>query len=139
MADIVEVAETPAPHFIKSQDIPTLWTGPLGGSARLLAGTSGPHMIELWRWELYPGEKFLSSGHPAGTFELFHVETGVLHFEVGGTELKVSKGCSAVAKTDVPHAYANGGRSKLVFTITVAEIHRPSTEGKSPQLLSTPL
>ncbi|TWI48991.1 helix-turn-helix protein [Pseudomonas duriflava] len=129
VADIVDVADNPAAHLIRSQDIPILWTGPLGGSARLLAGTSGPNMIELWRWELYPGERFVSLGHPPGTSELFHVETGVLHVEVGGIKLKVTKGCSAVARTDVPHTYSNGGRSKLVFTMSVAEIHGPSSEG----------
>lgn len=128
VADIVDVSDTPAAHLINSQDIPVLWTGPMGGSARLLAGTSGPNMIELWRWELYPGETYVSSGHPPGTSELFHVEAGTLHLEVGGTELKITKGSSAVAKTDVPHAYANGGRSKLVFTMSVAEIHHPSSE-----------
>ncbi len=33
-------------------------------------------MIELWRWEMQPGEAFTSPGHPATTFELLHVEAG---------------------------------------------------------------
>lgn len=128
VADVVNVADTPAAHLIKSQDIPTLWTGPLGGSAKLLAGTSGPNMIELWRWELYPGETCASSGHPHGTTELFHVEAGTLHFSLGETELIVAKGCAAVARTDVPHAYSNNGKSKLVFTMSVTELHSPARE-----------
>lgn len=124
VADVVNVADTPAAHVIKSQDMPTLWTGPLGGSAKLLARTSGPNMIELWRWELYPGETFASSGHPHGTTQLFHVEAGTLHFRLGDTELIVTKGCAAVAKTGVPHAYSNNGKSKLVFTMSVTELHR---------------
>ncbi len=55
VADFVNVAATPAAHLIDSEDIPTLWTGELGGSARLLAGTSGPNMLELCRWELFHG------------------------------------------------------------------------------------
>ena len=43
-----------------------------------LAGTAGPNMIELWRWEMQPGEAFTSPGHPATTFELLHVEAGAL-------------------------------------------------------------
>jgi quercetin dioxygenase-like cupin family protein len=81
-------------------------------------------MLELWRWEMHPGETFASQGHPQGTTELFHVESGTLHLEVGETELIITKGCAAVARTDVPHAYSNHGRSKLIFTMSVTEIHR---------------
>ena len=56
VADIVNVASEPALHIIPAEQIPTLWQGPLGGSARLLAGTAGPNMIELWRWEMQPGD-----------------------------------------------------------------------------------
>jgi transcriptional regulator with XRE-family HTH domain len=124
VADIVNVTSAPSVHLIESEDIPTLWTGPKGGSARLLAGTSGPNMIELWRWEMQPGELFESPGHPQGTFELFHVEQGQLKMKVDKTELLIPTGCSAVAKTDVPHYYANEGDSTLVFTMTVAELHQ---------------
>ncbi|MDQ0654437.1 helix-turn-helix domain-containing protein [Pseudomonas cedrina] len=124
VADIVNVTEAPSAHVIDSQDIPTLWTGDLGGTARLLAGTRGPNMIELWRWEMHPGESFASAGHPQGTLELFHVEKGTLKCVVGETELLVPSGSSAVARTDVPHAYSNAGRSKLVFTMSVTEMHQ---------------
>ncbi len=56
----------PAAYLIESQDIPTLWHGDRGGSARLLAGTRGPNMIELWRWEMAPGSLCIerpSGGH----------------------------------------------------------------------------
>ncbi|MBC3776786.1 XRE family transcriptional regulator [Pseudomonas sp. SWRI99] len=132
VADFVNVADTPSAHLIDSQDIPTLWTGELGGSARLLAGTSGPNMLELWRWELFPGESFSSAGHPHGTTELFHVEKGTLHLKVGDAELIVGPGCSAVARTDVAHGYANRGRSKLVFTMSVTELHQNTRENPSP-------
>ena len=124
VADIVNVSEAPSSHIIDSQDIPTLWTGDLGGTARLLAGTKGPNMIELWRWEMFPGESFSSKGHPQGTLELFHVEKGTLRCVVGETELVVPAGSSAVAKTDVAHSYTNASRSKLVFTMSVAEMHQ---------------
>lgn len=56
VADFVNVAGKPAVHLIDSGAIPVLWKGEKGGSARLLAGTSGPDMVELWEWVLYPGE-----------------------------------------------------------------------------------
>lgn len=123
VADIVNVASSPSVHLVAKKDIPTLWTGPKGGSARLLAGTSGPNMIELWRWEMQPGERFESAGHPSETFELLHVEKGELKISIADAQWLVSSGCSAVAKTDVPHQYANESDAKLIFTMTVAELH----------------
>ncbi|AXU94388.1 XRE family transcriptional regulator [Erwinia persicina] len=123
VADIVDVAGKPAAHLVGEADIPVLWRGEQGGTARLLAGTSGPDMVELWRWEMAPGERFSSAGHPAGTCELFHTDEGVLSLQVDGSVLTVPKGCSAVARTDVPHHYANEGTGWLIFTMTVAERH----------------
>ncbi|MCP9758849.1 XRE family transcriptional regulator [Aquitalea sp. S1-19] len=122
VADIVNVSNTPSVHVIEGKDIPTLWTGPGGGSARLLAGTTGPDMIELWRWEMQPGEVFESAGHASGTVELFHVEKGQLTMAVEQTVLTVAAGCSAVARTDVPHRYVNESDCPLVFTMAVVEL-----------------
>jgi transcriptional regulator with XRE-family HTH domain len=127
VADIVNVADTPSAQLIASEDIPTLWSGPLGGSARLLAGSRGPNMIELWRWQLFPGERFESAGHPPGTCELLHVEQGELSFKVGAALLVVKPGCSAVTRADLPHYYANESTEPLVFTMAVSELHPPVT------------
>ncbi|AXI60052.1 XRE family transcriptional regulator [Pseudomonas kribbensis] len=124
VADVVNVASTPAARLIEAQEIPTLWNGPKGGTARLLAGTAGPNMIELWKWEMKPGEFFESSSHPTGTFELFHVEKGTLKLIIDGVELIINEGSSAIAKTDVPHQYVNGAKSNLIFSMTVAELHQ---------------
>lgn len=62
VADIVNVSSEPVVHVIEKQAIPVLWQGAKGGSARLLAGTAGPDMIELWQWEMQPGEHFSSPG-----------------------------------------------------------------------------
>lgn len=125
VADIVSVAETASVRLIPQEDLPTLWQGPKGGSAKLLAGTSGPDMIELWRWVIAPGEAFESQGHPQGTVELFHVEKGQLTLWVNDTVLTIPEGASAIAKTDVPHRYVNEGSTELIFSMTVAELHRP--------------
>ena len=122
VADILNVGSTPAVHLIENVDIPVLWAGPHGGKARLLAGTSGLDMVELWRWQMQPGEAFESAGHPHGTFELFHVEQGELTLVVDGTTHAIAAGNAAVARTDTPHHYANHGQTALVFTMTVAEL-----------------
>lgn len=123
VADIVDVASKPTAHLIEKEDIPTLWQGEKGGTARLLAGTSGPDMLEMWRWEMFPGERFASPGHPSGTVELLHVEHGTLHIQVGQTALVVGEGCSAVAQTDTAHHYANESSQPVIFTMTVSERH----------------
>lgn len=124
VADIVNVSSDPLVHVIEEAAIPVLWQGALGGRARLLAGTAGPDMIELWQWEMQPGERFTSPGHPAGTCELLHVNEGVLTLTVEETVMKVNQGASAVAKTEAAHGYANEGDTVLRFTMTVAEFHR---------------
>lgn len=124
VADIVNVASSPTINVIKKEDIPTLWTGEHGGSAKFLAGTSGPDMIELWRWDMKPSEIFESSGHSQGTFELFHVESGILTLNIDGQTIELLEGQSAIARTDVSHAYSNQADSDLVFTMSVAELHR---------------
>jgi transcriptional regulator with XRE-family HTH domain len=124
VADIVTVTSEPLVHVIEEETIPVLWQGEQGGRARLLAGTAGPDMIELWQWEMQPGERFTSPGHPAGTFELLHVNEGVLTLTVDETVTQVNAGASAVAKTEAAHGYANEGDTVLRFTMTVAEFHR---------------
>lgn len=122
VADLVNVSSEPAVHLVDAPEIPTLWHGPLGGTARLLAGTTGPDMIELWQWEMAPGERFDSDGHTTGTVELFHVEQGILTIGIDGAQWQVKAGQSLVARTDVPHHYANSAETPLRFSMTVAEL-----------------
>ncbi|MGS6372832.1 cupin domain-containing protein, partial [Enterobacter hormaechei] len=63
-------------------------------------------------------------GHPAGPFELLHVNEGMLTLRVDETVEQVNAGASAVAKTEDAHGYANEGDTVLRFTMTVAEFHR---------------
>lgn len=124
VADIVNISSTPLSYVIDKKDIPVLWKGDKGGSARLLAGTQGPDMIELWRWEMFPGERFDAQPHSAGTVEILHVESGELGLLIDKQELVIQTGCSAVARTDVVHSYFNSADDRLVFTMTVAELIR---------------
>jgi transcriptional regulator with XRE-family HTH domain len=121
VADFVNVASAPPVHLIAAEAIPELWQGDKGGSARLLAGSSGPDMLELWEWRLMPGETFTSPGHPEGTTELLYVMSGVLTLTVNEDAWQIVAGSSAVAKTDAPHGYSNAGESEVVFVMTVSE------------------
>ncbi|MCQ9457735.1 cupin domain-containing protein [Citrobacter portucalensis] len=121
VADFVDVGTKPTVHLIAEGEIPELWKGDKGGRARLLAGSGGPDMTELWMWEMQPGEKFASPGHSTGTLELFYVQTGTLTLGVQEHLYLVNSGCSATARTDVPHFYENRGESLLIFIMTVNE------------------
>ena len=121
VADFVDVGTKPTVHLIAEGEIPELWKGDKGGRARLLAGSGGSDMTELWMWEMQPGEKFASPGHSTGTLELFYVQTGTLTLGVQEHLYLVNSGCSATAKTDVPHFYENRGESPLIFIMTVNE------------------
>ena len=121
VADIVNVTSEPTVHLIDRNDIPVLWQGEKGGSAKLLAGTRGPDMLELWQWVMHPGEAFTSSGHPIDTCELLFVSRGQLTLRVDGRDYGIHEGCSAVARTDRPHAYINDTRDAIEFTMTVYE------------------
>lgn len=121
VADIVNVASSPCVRIITAEDIPCLWRGELGGSARLLAGTSGPDMVELWEWKMHPGETFETGSHATGTHELLHVVQGSLHLTVGEESFTIGKGAAAVARTDKPHSYTCEGDGPLIFTMTVSE------------------
>lgn len=127
VADLVAPTEstTHAVKLLGRDDARLLWSGPLGGTATLLAGTQGPDMLEIWDWVLMPGESFGAAVHGTGTRELIHVTEGILSLTVDGATHLVSAGGSAIALTDRPHAYANPGKAPLRFTMTV---HEPAVE-----------
>lgn len=123
---VAELVETPAEgrspvRLLPPHSATKLWNGPEGGSAVLLVGTEGPNMLELWEWELFPGERFEAQPHSRGTRELIHVTEGTLSLEVDGAAHMVEKTGSAVARTESTHAYACTGRRKTRFTMVVFE------------------
>lgn len=98
-----------------------LWSGPNGGSAVLLAGTAGADMLEVWQWELKPGERYEAARHGRGTRELIHVTSGKLLIDVERQTTLIAAGATAIARTDRPHAYANPGKTAVRFFMTVHE------------------
>jgi transcriptional regulator with XRE-family HTH domain len=124
VADILNVSANSPVRLVAPEESAVLWKGTHGGTATLLVGTSGPDMLELWRWVMKPGETFESDGHQKGTLELLHVEQGTLTIAVDDAVVEVPAGSSALAQTDAPHSYSNRGNSELHFVMTVSEHHR---------------
>lgn len=125
VADLVQVSEQHPAEVMPAAAPRLLWRGPKGGTATMLVGSPGPDMLELWSWELRPGERYDAPAHPEGTQELLHVTSGRLALAFGEVSYVIASGGSAVAHTDRPHAYACEGRTPARFTMVVAEWHTP--------------
>ena len=105
--------------IVDAGDVAPLWTGPAGGTARLLLTNPRPAPVELWRWLLHPGERHESHAHPAGVTETLTVVRGQLLLVVGGTERPLRAGTTTVFAADAPHAYEGAGRGPCELIMTV--------------------
>jgi transcriptional regulator with XRE-family HTH domain len=123
VADLVNVSGQQPIDMVAAGPRRVLWRGPRGGTATLLVGSSGPDMLELWKWELRPGERFQGAAHPKGTLELIAVERGSLSIAFDEVSYVIGTGASALAHTDRPHAYACAGKTPVRFMMVVAEWH----------------
>lgn len=98
-----------------------LWTSPAGGSARLVAGTQPPDVLELWNWTLAPGDRHASDPHATGTTELLQVLEGAIAIEVAAVTYAMDTGDAAAFPGDVAHAYRNDTGSPARFSLAVFE------------------
>jgi transcriptional regulator with XRE-family HTH domain len=123
VADLVNVVGSSHAAVVAAPPPRALWTGSKGGSATLLVGSTGPDMLELWSWELWPGERYDAVAHPAGTQELLHVTQGRLALLIDSLRFVIAAGRAASALTDRPHAYECVGGRPVRFTMVVMERH----------------
>jgi transcriptional regulator with XRE-family HTH domain len=123
VADLVNVAGQQPIEVVPAGSPRLLWRGAKGGTATFLVGSRGPDMLELWIWQMRPGERYQAPAHPKGTLELLSVEKGALSIAFGDVSYVIGTGASALAHTDRPHAYACVGRKPVRFIMVVAEWH----------------
>jgi transcriptional regulator with XRE-family HTH domain len=111
---------------VDADDVAPLWTGPSGGTARLLLTNPRPTPVEVWRWRLHPGERYDSHPHPAGVTETLTVVRGQMLLVTGDTSRSLRAGATTVFAADVPHAYEGAGRGpcELVMTVHLPMEHR---------------
>ncbi len=119
ITSLVEVGDTPVVRVVPPEKRLDLWRGPEGGRGTLLASTDPPHAIELWRWEIRPGELRESAAHAAGVRELINVESGLLHLRVDTDVFQVPAGTCAVLPGDREHSYAAGDDEPVRFVLAV--------------------
>jgi transcriptional regulator with XRE-family HTH domain len=98
-----------------------LWTSAAGGRGLLVAGTEPPDVVELWDWTLAPGDQHASEAHSARTKELIQVQHGTVTVEAAGQSVVLEPGDAVVFPGDVPHSYANPGKSPARFSLAVFE------------------
>jgi transcriptional regulator with XRE-family HTH domain len=131
VAELIEPAETGRANAVAAGVSRVLWRGAHGGSATLLVGSTGPDMLELWTWELRPGERYDAVAHAEGTLELLHAVNGRFALAIEGVRHVIPAGHSVRALTDRPHSYACVGRRAARFTMVVFEPHQASTVGRA--------
>jgi transcriptional regulator with XRE-family HTH domain len=98
-----------------------LWTSPAGGRGLLVAGTEPPDVMELWDWTLAPADRHVSEAHSARTKELIQVREGTVTVEAVGQSVVLEPGDAVAFPGDVPHGYANPGKSPARFSLAVFE------------------
>ena len=121
VSDLLETSASRSAESFALNGGEVLWRGPLGGTARLVFGTRGPLMLELWEWEKFPGERYDAAAHSPGTKEILYPLRGRVGAVVRGEEHEIRHGYGLFLETDAPHAYFCAGRQPSRFRMIVLE------------------
>jgi transcriptional regulator with XRE-family HTH domain len=126
VSSLMEDAREEAVVVVDADDVTPLWTGPAGGTARLLLTNARPSPVEVWRWHLHPGERHDSHPHGAGVTETLTVVRGQMVLLVGDAAHPLRAGATTAFGADVPHAYEGAGRGpcELIMTVHLPMEHR---------------
>ena len=121
LTDLVESSRAPALRQASIAEATTLWRGPSGGSGQLILSTDPPHPVELWWWQIEPGEARQSEAHATGTQEALLVIDGEISVETEGGSATAPAGTAVTWPADIAHTYRNTGdrTAKLVLIVTV--------------------
>ncbi|MQA93077.1 MAG: helix-turn-helix domain-containing protein [Streptosporangiales bacterium] len=116
---LVQVGPEPHVRITRPDRFVTLWHGNRGGTGTLLASTEPPYAVEMWEWELTPGEERRSEPHASGIQELLRVRQGALELTVGDARHEVPEGGAAAFPGDREHSYRALGDAPVRFTLVV--------------------
>jgi transcriptional regulator with XRE-family HTH domain len=119
VSSLMEDAREEPVIVVDADGVAPLWTGPSGGTARLLLTNPRPSPVEVWRWRLHPGERYDSHPHPAGVTETLTVVRGKMLLVLGDAERPLRAGATTAFAADVPHAYEGAGRRPCELIMTV--------------------
>jgi transcriptional regulator with XRE-family HTH domain len=116
---LVDVSGEPTVQISAPDGGRVLWRGPAGGTGTILGATDPPWAVELWRWELQPGETFGGDAHAPATREMVWVETGTLTLTVAGERHEIAPGQCARFPAGRPHRYTNDGPDPVQLIMVV--------------------
>jgi transcriptional regulator with XRE-family HTH domain len=119
IGSLLEPAHERTVHITEPNAAPVLWHGARGGRGRLLGGLNEPSFVELWEWELAPGDRHHSTDHPPGTRELLHVLDGRAVVTVDGDDHTVRSGQTIEFAADRAHGYRNDGTAAARLVMVV--------------------
>jgi transcriptional regulator with XRE-family HTH domain len=119
VTQLVDMSGEPSVRISSPDTSRVLWRGPAGGTGTIIAATDPPWAVELWRWEVMPGEAFGGDAHAPATREMAAVEAGSLTLTVAGERHRVDAGQCARFPASRPHRYSNEGTEPVRFTMVV--------------------
>jgi transcriptional regulator with XRE-family HTH domain len=97
-----------------------MWSGRPDSEALLHVATLSRGGAELWSWTLAPGDRYQAQPDPAGSEELFLVQSGTLTVSAeGAASTVVPAGAAARLASDRDYSYANDGDEPVRFVRVV--------------------
>ena len=126
VSSLMEDEREQPPAVVNADEIAPLWTGPEGGTARLLLTNPRPAPVEVWRWQLHPGERHDSNAHQAGVTETLTVVRGQMLLGIGDVVHPLRAGQTTAFSAEAPHSYEGAGRGpcELLMTVHLPAEHR---------------
>src|SRR3954451_24849398 len=94
VSSLMEDAREEPVVVVDAGEVAPLWTGPSGGTARLLLTNQRTAPVEVWRWRLHPGERHDSRAHPAGVTETLTVVRGQMLLVLGDNAHPLKSGAT---------------------------------------------
>ncbi|MCO7572832.1 XRE family transcriptional regulator [Pseudomonas chlororaphis] len=105
-SDLIQAPDARDPSRINE----LAWAGVIPGSkALLLAKAEASREVELWEWQLEPGEVYHSECDTVGWSEQIYVVEGCLTLFFGDAERRLESGDFFMFASHVPHGYRNDG------------------------------
>ena len=97
-----------------------LWQGSRTGTkVDLLQSFPASRTVELWKWTIAPGDRYVGEPDLPGYREMVYVVRGELTLEREGGTQTLKAGDSIAFPSDRPYAFANSGTGSLSFLLNV--------------------